>query len=307
MNEEKRENGNAKKENKIEWGEKGILGFVITATAAAAFIGSNLYVTGLSITLHESIATYFDLLDYVQVTPAWGVPALLGYTVVLVILALCALIGALAQVIVIKVYFKIFLRNPPGDYLPSYLSWFWRRFPPLFLFIYAVYLLLQPEARETAAGALIARSLFVLGISWIIVLAADYIIGIAIVERFSASDRVKILCKCVAYVPGILCFAFFHGAFVAPELIRMGPETTTYLPQEKESKLTGRVVFRLSHSLILLSQERARPLLVVSTDKIEVIETPRAHYTTSPSPSPAVRKLNSPNGTKNPACIFMPG
>jgi len=160
MNEEKTENPDAKTDIKIEWGEKGILGFVITGTAVAAFVGSNLYVMGLSITFHESVATYFDVLDYIQVTPAWAVPALVGSSVVFVLTAVCVLPALGAQFIVFKIQSwtldklitepkaKENLREFLDKFIPLFLESFWRICPPFFLVLPFISLLFKPEASQ---------------------------------------------------------------------------------------------------------------------------------------------------------------
>jgi hypothetical protein len=67
----------ARGEESAPFGEKGRLGALITGAAVFAFSASNLYVCGLSLSLHQNLAAYFEVLDYVQIMPAWGLPALL--------------------------------------------------------------------------------------------------------------------------------------------------------------------------------------------------------------------------------------
>jgi len=71
-----------------EIGPKGTLSVLITGAAVTAFAASNLYILGLSLSIHQSLASYFEILDYIQITPAWALPGLLLSS----LLALCLLI-----------------------------------------------------------------------------------------------------------------------------------------------------------------------------------------------------------------------
>src|SRR5215470_17775687 len=79
---------NGEIEKQVEEGAKGKLGVLITGTAITAFAASSLYVLGLSISIHQSLASHFDILDYIQITPVWALPALVAFL-------LCALPGIL--------------------------------------------------------------------------------------------------------------------------------------------------------------------------------------------------------------------
>src|SRR5215469_5200299 len=106
---------NGEIEKQIEEGTKGKLGVLITGTAITAFAASSLYVLGLSISIHQSLASHFDILDYIQITPVWALPALVAFL-------LCALLGVLFY-FVFLFYSKILVHFGIAHVRPRLFFW----------------------------------------------------------------------------------------------------------------------------------------------------------------------------------------
>jgi hypothetical protein len=70
-------------------------------------------VLGLSLALHHSLASYFEVVDYLQITPAWALPALLMYTATVVL-------GLFLVMIQVIVHAIIYFFSPPVKLPPGY-------------------------------------------------------------------------------------------------------------------------------------------------------------------------------------------
>jgi hypothetical protein len=102
----------------------------------------------------------------------------------------------------------------------------------------------------------------------------------------------------IAWSCGLLVFAFFYGAIDSPLLIRASPEATLTLSVEsavngspkvpntgteigldqKRSEIKGRIVFRFSHSFIVLTDLTKRSLLVIPEEKVKTVAIPAFRY-----------------------------
>jgi hypothetical protein len=103
----------------------------------------------------------------------------------------------------------------------------------------------------------------------------------------------------------LLSFAFFYGLIIVPPGIRSTPVTRVLLAVEipnlegsvglsssepsfwvkqKEVAVQGRLMFHLSHSLLLLVERHGTPLVVIPEEKVERIESPKFHFKPTPSP-----------------------
>lgn len=49
---------------------------LISSIAAACFVASLLYVSGLGMGLQQNLFGYFDITDFLRITPAWAIPVL---------------------------------------------------------------------------------------------------------------------------------------------------------------------------------------------------------------------------------------
>ena len=100
-----------------------------------------------------------------------------------------------------------------------------------------------------------------------------------------------------ALVSGGLAFTFLYGLANGPTLVRAAPVTTVWLTEElpkvegrinvpgtetnvtferEKDEVKGRIVFKLSHSLLLLTAQKS--LVVIPDEKIKRIETPRSRF-----------------------------
>jgi hypothetical protein len=96
-----------------------------------------------------------------------------------------------------------------------------------------------------------------------------------------------------------LVFAFLYGFIVVPDQIRSSGMTKVRLKEEgpsvgghvqlpsgevkltleqKKTDIQGRVIVRLSHSLLLLEGEKEPRVLVIPEERIEKIETPATRF-----------------------------
>jgi hypothetical protein len=96
-----------------------------------------------------------------------------------------------------------------------------------------------------------------------------------------------------------LVFAFLYGFIVVPDQIRFSGMTKVSLKEEgpsvgghvqlpsgevkltleqKKTDIQGRVIVRLSHSLLLLEGEKEPRVLVIPEERIEKIETPATRF-----------------------------
>lgn len=313
-----------------ELGDKSWLGAVITGTAVGAFVASNLYVFGISLALQQNLAQYFEIVDYVQVTPAWGLPALLSLVLGMAFLFL-AYLSAIYRGSLSFAWFAITksasainileferddykrrerwekLKGEISDYfnpVPVFRSW-WRvpySLVAISLALYAVAVISEHESWWLTPGQ--ARFLASISLLWTIVFVAERLTDIIckfVRKKWTPPKTVapKVIEICWSTTPfamGAFCFAFFYGFLVAPILINYGAHSTISISQEgpsvegsidlpgkktkldinqKESILTGRIVFRLSHSLILLPDVDGN-ILVYPEEKIEMVKTPRS-------------------------------
>jgi hypothetical protein len=245
--------------------DKNPLGLVITSTAIAAFTASNLYVFGLSLGLKETLATHFEVLDYIQITPAWALPAFILY----VVFDFCAVIFAVMYVWISDFGRAIFKKKAspiqPGE-KRSIVSLL-RAVQPIVLwpfkaFIYAYATILIPFAwpfRKLAAwkkGADVCFALALLSISG--VASNDHsglpqifaVVAIARVVSLAVSWGLPRLTEEVNPLPfdftvlkprevricataaGVLAFAFCYGLFVAPDFIMEAPSSKVFLSKD---------------------------------------------------------------------------
>ena len=98
----------------------------------------------------------------------------------------------------------------------------------------------------------------------------------------------------IAFAIGTLCFAFLFGAVAAPAIMFAIPAATITVKKEgvnqeggvridpaldqEETKIKGRIVFRLSHSFIVVTDVRKRFLTVIPEEKVEKVEIPATAY-----------------------------
>jgi hypothetical protein len=267
-------------ESELEFGEKGRLGALITGTGVAAFAASNLYVLGLSTALHQNLATYFEILDYVQLTPAWAVPGLLGLAGI--ISTFC-----LVNLLILSEFVPLKSRSIVSSFGLWGISFF-------LIFLAFLLMKLNLPTSPPPAALLPARA----G-AWVLLTGGVALFAGLAIDLLVTNTRLKVPKVLQAFIPltiGTLCFAFCYGWLVAPILIQEGSIATVRVSQEgpsieghidlpgketklsldqKESIVTGRIVFRLPHSLILLSESDNKSLIVLPEEKIEKVVAPQ--------------------------------
>lgn len=311
------------------------LGLVITATAIAAFTASNLYVFGLSLTLDQALETHFEVLDYVQITPSWALPAFLLYALFDITAALLSALDTKMTATADAVIAKTTAgrpRDPAAGLLTRIISpilWGFmillRLLARIFLFVrwpvqklserikgaeVCLFLLLLFVIGAIQSGirkepiSIFSSIVFTVAIAKIVSLAVSRVLPQIKAESnpfaidFSALEaRYLRLC---ATATGVLSFVFFYGLLVAPKfilsdvnskvsLVEEGPHvegleghinsqpgsTTDVTFVRKQKDINGRVVFRLSHSLLLLTEDRGRQrLVVIPAEQIERTDIP---------------------------------
>jgi hypothetical protein len=312
-------------ESKLDLEEKGWLGVLITGSAVAAFLASNLYVFGLSSALDQNLANHFEILDYLQVTPAWGVPTLLSLVLIMTVPALAHL--AVHQKAITRFLAKAKEANAQGpseagNWLEKTGQFCMRKIGGL------VYLSEQiPQMQDSIAALffgpyLISGILFFLWIGFssnrlrITNSQIDQKIATLLVETTGVSywigfcfssflnfakgailppQAFQPFWRALPFAVGALWFAFLYGGRVAPILIHNSPVVSVSVSQEgpslhgqillpgketklevdpRESTLKGRIIFRLPHSLLLLSDRDDKTIIVLPQEKIEKIEMP---------------------------------
>jgi hypothetical protein len=312
-------------ESKLDLEEKGWLGVLITGSTVAAFLASNLYVFGLSSALNQNLANYFEILDYLQVTPAWGVPTLLSLILIMTVPALAHL--AVHQKAIIRFFEKAKEAKAQGpseaeNWLEKTGQFCMRKIGGL------VYLSEQiPQMQDSIAALffgpyLISGILFFLWIGLssnrlritgshidqkiatllVETTGVSYWIGFCFASflnfakgAISPPKALQAFWGALPFAVGALSFAFFYGVRVAPILIHNGSVATVSVSQEgpslhgnillpgretkvevdpKESIVKGRIIFRLPHSLLLLSDHDNQTMIVLPQEKIEKIEMP---------------------------------
>ena len=265
--------------------EKGPLAFLITGTTAVAFAASNLYVAGFSLALRHGLAAHFELLDYLRITPAWALPAALCYGIVYIYT-----IAALN-----------FRPSIPGfERLRQFLAGLgWSRVEVEITLLagitgicIATYLLNKQLKVALPIAAIV-------GTVWLS-RTIPYEIGRAL-KMTSADTRTftrtilgeRHVETTVAWL-SVLSFAFFFGLLVAPTYVRGSSTTRVVLAVEipkmegavrspgletslkltpNEPEVEGILVFRLSHSVLLLTKRHGSPLVVIPEERIERIES----------------------------------
>jgi hypothetical protein len=251
--------------------EKGPLALLITGTTVVAFAASNLFVFGLSIALHHDLASHFEILDWVRITPVWALPAALYCGIVTGSGLLAVIVGgarrlvgwalALIPFLLLASSFLTFYTGVSlvaaiiGTVLISFFSpwvsilvvWAFQRATPN-----------QQEFLRTILGPtiMVPKKFVYLSVVWL----------------------------------NVLSFAFFFGLFVAPILLRNKSPTRVILAEEVEVK--GILIFRLSHSVLLLTKRHGSPLVVIPEEKIQRIESLKNQYLPGPRRSTATPKLS---------------
>jgi hypothetical protein len=272
--------------------EKGPLALVITGTTVVAFAASNLYVFGVSIGLHHNLASHFEILDYVRITPAWALPAGLVY----LFIAAVSLGGRVSrrwspihyasrtvwQAMAIKFFGGLLRFDELHPGLPN-------AFEILFL---AVFTLLSFFNHAVAVAAMCEAVLFSR--------AMAYLLGLVLVALSPVPTFLRTMLGEKTYIGTsvtwmtVLSFAFFFGFLVDPILVRNRSMTRVVLAEEipslegaiglpgqetifkltpKEVEVEGKLIFRLSHSVLLLTKRHGSPLVVIPEEKIERIES----------------------------------
>jgi hypothetical protein len=96
----------------------------------------------------------------------------------------------------------------------------------------------------------------------------------------------------IAFAIGTLCFAFLFGAVAGRPILFAIPDATITVkkdgvrqedaariePASEKTEIKGRIVFRLSHSFIVLTDVRKRSLTVLPEEKVEKVEIPATAY-----------------------------
>jgi len=281
--------------------DKGPLAVIITGSTVAAFAASNLYVFGLSIALHHDLAIHFEVLDWVRITPAWALPAFLFYGSMT---GLFLLWGILQERL-----------SPPGRSGPL------RRFFPskgsigylllvgeIFLALSIAWDIVQYYAERNRSFPRTTALYATVLISLVITSAVDWALKRATANQQSFLRTIlgeKYIGASVVWV-GVLSFAFFYGLLVAPSTIRNGPPTRVVLAEEKPSpegaidkpgqkqipqstpkeiEVEGKLIFRLSHSVLLLIKRSGSPLVVIPEEKIKRIESLNNKWRSAPKPT----------------------
>jgi hypothetical protein len=329
-----------------EESEKGPLGILITGTAIAAFAASNLYVFGLSLALNQSLAIHFEVLDYLQITPAWAFPAFILY-------------GSIDLAAIFTVFFyywlsdegkSLFEKKPlSGQHAEQrafpipFLEWLlaiviwplkacawvfvkfcqaftwplrklsaWMKgadicFASLLLLAYFQYCSHSVKFLQhySHSGDFIKeeKDTFRRVVPVLATVTFARIVSLAValgLRRLKQKNYRSLIDFGVlearypnvfATAAGVLSFAFFFGLLVAPRLIAEGVISKVSLVEEgphveghvnvpgteitferDKNEVDGRIVFRLSHSLLLMTQSQR--LLVIPEEKIEKTEIP---------------------------------
>jgi hypothetical protein len=301
---------------------KGRWAAILAAAAVTAFAASNLYVFGLSLGIHQSLANYFEMTDYIQITPSWALPALY-----------LALVAS-----VLPVFDEMWRRRHPG--VPtegvSSLSASVKTSPPVRLFSWkvgAIYLaigivmLIVFKLVKALEGQndILPNVFIVVGISWTLA-SFSYLI----VDAFKEFIPGQVLLDepyrtTIAAALVTLCFAFAYGVGVAPKLIRLGQEVTVNMSPiishvedraktdhdwtnaslaEKGMKVTGRIIVMLPAKVILQTTGPSRSFMVIPKEKIESIEIPIAFLKPvrlpTPTPAPTLAPTATPTSTPTP-------
>jgi len=220
---------NGEIEKQVEEGAKGKLGVLITGTAITAFAASSLYVLGLSISIHQSLASHFDILDYIQITPVWALPALVAFL-------LCALPGILFHFSFLlddRIRFRFLASLLVFFVILGFVGLGVISFPNFFL---APWPKIWPQTRLLLA----ADAFVVLGIAGLVFLGSVIFLVHLESDVKSPLGKLRKWNVIISTASTLLCFAFVYGAIVAPALIRAGTDVTVYLKQEGPS-IEGRI------------------------------------------------------------------
>lgn len=300
--------------------EKSPLAFLITGAAVVAFAASNLFVFGVSLALHQNLSAYFEILDYVRITPAWALSALCYYCLMVFAVFLTKLHVTPNRVRKPK-------EEPKDDRavlhaLPSFLELGFLAFITAVIFLNYWLDKTFQWSPPFGGGPTAWLDNAILVTPFFLSRAIAWGVGVALVDIEAGPEKEGLVSstqkRSVRYLLGrkylwvsvlatsLLSFAFFSGLIIDPAAVRRSPLTRVILAEEipnlegsiglstadtnfrikqRETMVQGRVIFYLSHSLLLLG-ERHETLLAIPVEKIERTETPKYHYTASPTHSP---------------------
>jgi hypothetical protein len=235
------------------------------------------------------LASHFEILDYVRITPAWGLPAVVVF----------GFIGVFSSIV------AFFSKPDVGE------TWRSPEGPLRFAYFIAI-IQIGLFGFLTFFSLVASRILHNRSLSgWAAIFGAvllsesiAFVIGLALVK--ASYDRPlfqDILGYRYAVVGAgwlnLLLIAFFFGLLVASTNLRHRSMTRVVLAEEipdlegaigpsghqanftltpKEKEVEGKLIFRLSHSVLLLTNRHGSPLVVIPEEKIERIESMKNHY-----------------------------
>jgi hypothetical protein len=243
-------------------------GSIIVLATIGSFVASSAYVLGLSVGLRQPVYEFFQLKDYLEVTPVWLLPTVVYLLALgLVLLILNSLISR--------------IKTPGGRQLTRIFIAF--MFPVLLV----IFLTLIGVVKNNSGSGQFAMAFWgpnVIHAAWFGFFTAILIVTqMRLLQPEQEGVRIVILVSIIA-----LFVALTRGYSWTPQWIAVSKESTVIVGDNKgvtkDQEIHGKIVLHLERYLLL--QDESGDLVAISTSQIKRIDSPPPFPVLSPTPSP---------------------